>query len=165
MHTRQLQGEQRGVSPVIGVVLMVAITVILAATSATFFFGIQDEAFSDRTPTVAMAPAFGIESGSYELTVRHTGGDTVDPEALRFVVTGASCAGSGDPDGRHTSSDLDNTDADIAAGSRFTLSKTTLCATPSPGDLDLSAAELTVVWMGDEGASSTTLWRWRGPGA
>ncbi|MFB6141639.1 MAG: archaellin/type IV pilin N-terminal domain-containing protein [Halosimplex sp.] len=34
---------ERGVSPVIGIIPMVAITVLLAATAATFFLGFENE--------------------------------------------------------------------------------------------------------------------------
>ena len=42
-----LQGEERAVSPVIGVILMVAITVILAAVIGAFVLGIGDDVQSD----------------------------------------------------------------------------------------------------------------------
>lgn len=38
-----LSGDDRGVSPVIGVILMVAITVILAAVIGTFVLGLGDQ--------------------------------------------------------------------------------------------------------------------------
>jgi flagellin-like protein len=38
-----LSGEDRGVSPVIGVILMVAITVILAAVIGAFVLGLGDD--------------------------------------------------------------------------------------------------------------------------
>jgi len=44
-------GEDRGVSPVIGVILMVAITVILAAVIATFVIGLGDST-DDVQPNV-----------------------------------------------------------------------------------------------------------------
>jgi flagellin-like protein len=43
MSFEKLFGDDRGVSPVIGVILMVAITVILAAVIGTFVLGLGDQ--------------------------------------------------------------------------------------------------------------------------
>jgi flagellin-like protein len=48
--------EERSVSPVIGVVLMVAVTVVLAATAAAFVFG-----FGDRINTTAPQTSFSTK--------------------------------------------------------------------------------------------------------
>lgn len=154
----------RGVSEVLGVVLMVGITVLLAATSAAFFFGIQDGELGDGAPTVAFDEDYSQDEGSHVLRIRHAGGDPVAPGALRFVVADATCSAGDDPHPRYTTRGLGTTDSRISAGSRFVLSKAALCG-PGGGTLDLSAAEVTVVWMGDDGTTSMTLWRWRGPAA
>jgi flagellin-like protein len=65
--------DDRGVSPVIGVILMVAITVILAAVIAAFVLGLGGS--SNQAPQVTWDYEEN-SSGSY--TVVHTGGDSFE---------------------------------------------------------------------------------------
>jgi flagellin-like protein len=149
---------ERGVSEVLGVVLMVSITVLLAATAASMFLGFQGE-LGDSAPTMAVNHNFFIEDGSHALQVGHAGGDTIDPEEIRLVVNGAECGGD-ERGTRFTSTGLGVSVPEIAAGWRVELSEATLCHS---GDLDLSNANVAVVWISSDGSSSQTLWQWRGP--
>ena len=75
--------DDRAVSPVIGVILMVAITVILAAVIGTFVLGLGDQ--------VETAPqaSFNFDyDGSGEVTVRHRGGDSINPDNIEIRVNG-----------------------------------------------------------------------------
>lgn len=65
------KGDDRGVSPVIGVILMVAITVILAAVIATFVLGLGDS-LSNTAPQASFTC-----DGSSKVTM--TGGEPLDP--------------------------------------------------------------------------------------
>jgi flagellin-like protein len=94
MNVKGLFTDDSAVSPVIGVVLMVAITVLLAATAATFFIGIgQDN--SKSTPQVATSFDYSQNthsSGSYRidsLKISHNSGDTVKAKNLDIVVSDA----------------------------------------------------------------------------
>ncbi len=82
-----IRGEDgdRGVSPVIGVILMVAITVILAAVIASFVLGLGDQT-DETAPNVNFNGEFTNESGSpaFNLSVDTTGGDA---EADDFVLS------------------------------------------------------------------------------
>ena len=140
--------KDRGVSEVIGVVLMVSITVLLAATAASMFLGFQTE-LGDGAPTLAMSHDFDIEDGSHVLEVSHTGGDTVDPENARVNVRDAECVGTSLRSTRFTPRGLGSTDSQLAASSMLVLSRATI----------------SVVWVGPEGETSQTLWQWRGPRA
>jgi flagellin-like protein len=71
-----LFGDERGVSPVIGVILMVAITVILAAVIGTFVLGIGQN--QQTTPQASFD--FEYDSTSSTLTVTHAGGATFTDE-------------------------------------------------------------------------------------
>ena len=86
--TNPFKSENRAVSPVIGVILMVAITVILAAVIGTFVLGLGDS-LGDSQPT-AQISADITEFGDKEarLTLEHNGGDSIDSGALRVVVDG-----------------------------------------------------------------------------
>lgn len=76
MHLRHLFTDDRAVSPVIGVILMVAITVILAAVIGAFVLGLGNEV-SEAQPGVSLGLEF---PGASDDTVRitHRGGDTFD---------------------------------------------------------------------------------------
>jgi len=78
--------DDRGVSPVIGVILMVAITVILAAVIGTFVLGLGDSL--EQAPQAQL----DAELESSEIVVSHNGGD-----ALQFgdiAITLDSTAGA-----------------------------------------------------------------------
>ena len=86
--------DRRAVSPVISVVLMVAVVVVLAATTSVFVLGLG-ESVSDPSPTVAQssgefAPQDGFDGGIVNIT--HQAGDTVSTSALEIAVT-AECEG------------------------------------------------------------------------
>ena len=61
------------VSPVIGIILMVAITVILAAVIAAFVYGMNGN--SQNTPVVAIAILNNPDTPAADLKIVHKGGD------------------------------------------------------------------------------------------
>jgi flagellin-like protein len=91
----------RGVSPVISVILMVAIVVILGAVISVFVLGLGEEV-SDPGPTVT----FEAEERNSDIVVfTHRAGDTLDAENIR--VRGAASVNA--------------PDNEIAAGNRITV--------------------------------------------
>ncbi|WP_255195662.1 type IV pilin [Halorarius litoreus] len=74
------------VSPVIGVILMVAITVILAAVIGTFTLGLY-EGGNEAAPVVDFDTAYDSTSPG-TLTVTHTQGDAIEQSKIEWVVTG-----------------------------------------------------------------------------
>jgi archaeal flagellin N-terminal-like domain len=77
MELKTLLTEDRAVSPVIGVILMVAITVILAAVIGTFVLGLGQNVQS--TPNASFD--FDFNTTNTSVNVTHTGGDTITTEA------------------------------------------------------------------------------------
>ena len=77
-----LSADERGVSPLISVILLVAITVILAAVISVFALGITEDV-TDAAPVAE----FDIENVSSVdgVTIVHSGGDTIHGENLRFA--------------------------------------------------------------------------------
>lgn len=75
--------RDRGVSPVIGVILMVAITVILAAVIGTFVLGLGDN-LGNSAPSAQTSSEFA----SNDVTFTHQAGDTIGMENLYVVVNG-----------------------------------------------------------------------------
>ena len=72
MDLKKLFTDERAVSPVIGVILMVAITVILAAVIGAFVLGIGGE--TQETPQASITLD---NTSATEVEIRHGGGDTL----------------------------------------------------------------------------------------
>ncbi|WP_079990760.1 type IV pilin [Haloarcula sp. CBA1127] len=90
MAGRNLSRDPRGVSPVIGVVLMLSITVFLAAAVGGFVVTASSD-LNQRTPTVARStgdfvtgPSGGC--GVNTVSIRHAGGDPVPADELTIAV-------------------------------------------------------------------------------
>jgi flagellin-like protein len=95
MDVKQFLADEDAVSPVIGVILMVAITVILAAVIGTFVLGLggnvqsapQAQLSFEYTPA-----AGGFADGGADgdvVTIVHDGGDSLDSTAFSVSVTGS----------------------------------------------------------------------------
>jgi len=124
MDFKQLFDDDRAVSPVIGVILMVAITVILAAVIGTFVLGLGDQVQS-TTPQAS----FGFEAGTTNIqdagagdhvevktmTITHETGDTIDAANIEVSVDGAQAYSFTDNTTAGTFSD------DVSAGSSTTI--------------------------------------------
>ena len=84
--------DDRAVSPVIGVILMVAITVILAAVIGTFVLGLGDS-LGDSQPTAQLS--VDVDEDSTNVTISHDGGDGIDLDDVDIVArNGSSTVGS-----------------------------------------------------------------------
>ena len=81
------KGED-AVSPVIGVILMVAITVILAAVIGAFVFGMGPQ---ESAPTINFRASSDTAS---TLRLAVMGGDNVSCTTLSFTVDGAAVTGA-----------------------------------------------------------------------
>ena len=87
MNLKELFIEERAVSPVIGVILMVAITVILAAVVGSFVLGLGGE--TESTPQASLN--FQLTDSDANVSVEHRGGDS-------FNLTNVDIAGDLDDD-------------------------------------------------------------------
>ena len=167
MRVKQLFADDNAVSPVIGVILMVAITVILAAVIASFVLGLGNQAQQD-TPTTTIGFDYEeTEDGYGTLKVSHDGGDTVDAENL--YVRGSGFASQSDLGSEVDSSDLDFEDDggdwteasgpnSYSSGSQVTSGNRVIVAVSSDH-------EISVVWQAAEGDTSSTLNEHSGPDA
>lgn len=80
-------GEDRAVSPVIGVILMVAITVILAAVIGTFVLGLGDRV-SEASPNAQYNFAYNAVGNNEHVNITHDGGDGVESAQLSVQIDG-----------------------------------------------------------------------------
>jgi len=159
MQIKHLMQDDDAVSPVIGVILMVAITVILAAVIASFVLGLGDQA-QQTTPQASFSfdyenqsSATGASSTDYAgtsdglgdegvLTIAHDGGDTVDGARLTL-----NDGGENGPTADFATGSAPN---EMTAGSTVTV------------DVDAHDA-VDVIYTGESGDSSSTLASWTGP--
>ena len=112
MNFKELFTEDRAVSPVIGVILMVAITVILAAVIGAFVLGIG----GDQNATPSASISLDVDTGDTDtdgtVTIEHNSGQTLDLEELRLSIDGTFAE---DEDGNQEVSVLSEEDS-LSAG-------------------------------------------------
>ena len=142
--------ENRAVSPVIGVILMVAITVILAAVIGTFVLGLGDQV-QETAPNAQWSTDFDSEAhgnGTVEFT--HDGGDGITASTLSF---------GGDvvdrDDGWHSlgagNTSVENSDDRVTAGDYGIIELS---------DQNIDDRSVRLIWESQEGDRTSTLTTW-----
>jgi len=166
MDLKQLLNDDDAVSPVIGVILMVAITVILAAVIATFVLGLVDS-LSNTAPQASFSFEYTDNSGSGpaidELAITHDGGDSIPASSLSVRSSAAIGGGSSNT----TTGNYDTVlpfDGAIGLSGDVTAGTTATVSTDN-SDTDMSGLTIRVVYSADDGSNSATLGRWDGPNA
>ncbi|PSP97939.1 type IV pilin [Halobacteriales archaeon QS_4_70_19] len=190
MNFKQLFMDDDAVSPVIGVILMVAITVILAAVIGTFVLGLGDQV-SDTAPQASFTfdltdnPVDNTGGNPDTLTITHDGGDSITASQLSIVASGATAEDSDTSSTASVSSPNDwetlsaSSPAEVSAGTTLELSNgdfvgpsgSTLpldseaTSDGNPEDLNLNGATIRVTWESSNGGDTATLGKWTGPDA
>ncbi|RDZ63576.1 type IV pilin [Haloferax sp. Atlit-12N] len=140
MQLKHLFTEDRAVSPVIGVILMVAITVILAAVIGTFVLGLGDQV-SETSPQAS----FAFDYDGTELTITHESGEQINGDLVS--ITGDVNVSS--PNNKW--SDLGS--GTISAGESVVIQS-------SGNDAFTQGETVRVVWTSESGSTSSTLQKW-----
>jgi len=164
MKMRKLLADDEAVSPVIGVILMVAITVILAAVIASFVLGLGGQ--TTVTPTAEFQFDYGsYDNGSGYLVIEHAGGDSIPKSELFIRGTGLENPNSNNNgltgnSGKWTNSDIDGSTSGEISGESAIVSG-------DRGNISAVASdyEANVVWEAPEGDQSSTLAQDSGPDA
>ncbi|GAA0665425.1 type IV pilin N-terminal domain-containing protein [Natronoarchaeum mannanilyticum] len=130
MRLKQLFTDDEAVSPVIGVILMVAITVILAAVIGAFVLDIGGS--QEAAPQVSWDYSFN--SSNDNVTVSHNGGEDIDTSTLTVDAAGNSYSGN----------DF-NTTGTLSSG------QTLITAKHGSGD------EIQIIWAASSGDSSNVI--------
>ena len=81
MFKELFDSDDRGVSPVIGVILMVAITVILAAVIGAFVLELGSSVATEQPQA-----SFDFEFNGSNVTVTHQGGSEIDNSSISVVL-------------------------------------------------------------------------------
>ena len=128
--------DDRGVSPVIGVILMVALTVILATVLGTVVLDFAS-GVSEQPPQAA----FGYEFDTVDnnVTITHISGDRIDNSTLRVQIDGERALGDGDG----------GWSDEIAAGDSVTINGTDYGA--GSGDT------VRIIWQNPASSSANTI--------
>jgi flagellin-like protein len=165
MNLKNLITDDDAVSPVIGVILMVAITVILAAVIGTFVLGLGDQVQS-TSPQASFAFDFTDNTGSEDvLEMTHDGGDAITAGNLE-VTSGSSlsdAAGTGGTTG--TSLGWETLSSAVAADDVSAGSTATVYGDTDNTNADLADDTVRITWSSESGDSSATLGKWTGPDA
>jgi flagellin-like protein len=83
-YLKYFQRDQRGVSPVIGVILMVAVTVVMGAVIAGFAYGYLGT--TSKAPNVGLS-VIDDPTDNSSLLVKHNGGESISASAWKASVT------------------------------------------------------------------------------
>lgn len=137
--------NDRAVSPVVGVALMVAVVVMLAAVVAAAVTGMGSSL--EQAPQATIG--FDYDQSDSSLALQHEGGDTLDNSSLVVKVN--------DPNDFGDSPYEDAFDSDISTGDEV--------------ELDVGTGNFTgdetvrIVWSDGNSEESAVLGEWQGPDA
>lgn len=153
MTTPTTRSKGRGVSEVIGVILMVGITIVVAALVGGFVFGLDN----NPSPGPATTVTITYDDVTDKLTMQHETGDQIFPDELQIRGDCGGCNQTvdqawADYSNASASGSIDGKSA-VASGDTLTLT--------SVG----SAYDIYVVWQPEKGDVSTTLASAEGPDA
>lgn len=156
MKTHEFRRDERGVPPVVGVILLVAIAVILSSVVAVFALGIGDQ--SQTTPTASFT--FDYDQAASNLTITHGSGANI--VAADVYVRGTSGTG-GEALGHAWDSSNWNYSAGTANADR---GGNPAIASGDSLVVDVgSNYDVSVVWQSPDSETSATLGEDEGPDA
>jgi flagellin-like protein len=147
MQLKQLLNDDDAVSPVIGVILMVAITVILAAVIGTFVLGLGDQV-QTTTPNASFNFEYNDAGSSTQdsVTITHNGGDTLDGTLVTVQLV---------DDGGNT--DVDDTWNNLASDNEISAGDSYSAKADATGD---DVRSVKVIWEASSGQNSAVLGDW-----
>ncbi|MFY4816356.1 type IV pilin [Haloarcula sp. AONF1] len=166
---REHASEERAVSKVVGVVLMTAIVIALAATVATMLTGFAG-LLNEPAPQVAFEfeydddvenPKSVYDSNLPDNTeevvaVRHMGGDQFDPENVEIIISWTH-------EGSDNIGQWRDTWANAATGQTSTVRITGNMYAHVWGDATFENGSIQVVWNDPNKSRSVLLAEWNGP--
>jgi flagellin-like protein len=136
MDIKNIFTDEDAVSPVIGVILMVAITVILAAVIGTFVLGLGDQV-QNNAPQATFSFDYEGFGSTGDVTATHDGGDTFNNENTQSLVLSDTSESSGET--------AFSVGAGVSAGSSVTLTNV------DAGD------EVRIIWTSANGGNTATV--------
>ncbi|WP_435335460.1 type IV pilin [Haloarchaeobius sp. TZWWS8] len=126
MRLRALLTDDDALSPVIGVVLMVAVTIVLSAAVGAFVLDIGTEV-TQKSPSMVVEYNMSVDgAGTDSVELAHAGGDTVDAERLLVTVGGTTVYDSGSDETGGTNMALTTNEwtGDVTSGKTLVIEET-----------------------------------------
>lgn len=127
--------ETRAISPVIGVILLVAIGIVLSVVTGAVVFQLTEE----ENPSPNAAIVLDADPADDNLTLEHDGGEPLDSNETRIVLT---------VDGSQFELSPTNSSSELTAGGRVTFSFDGTTGSTggwtgydSPGDIDIQTGD------------------------
>jgi len=158
MDLKELFTDDDAVSPVIGVILMVAITVILAAVIGAFVLDLGGS--QEKAPQASWSFEYddggdgysgatedaGTDAAEDSITINHEGGEEIENSSLSFSIGGSDT-------GTLTGSGFSGTVSTWSAGSSLTYQED-----PDTTEDDINSGDtINVVWTSSSGDSSNII--------
>ena len=156
---KQMLQDEGAVSPVIGVILMVAVTVVLGAVIGAFVFGIGDK-LGEPAPNAQLN--FDYDADGNSLDIVHDGGDSITPDNTgSLAVSGSNIASDGSdltwaPSGSTASNNNNGYVLDSGVSLTSGDDIVTVASVDSGHTVDLQ-------WVSNGGDQSTTLGEFEAP--
>ena len=136
MNLKNLYSDDNAVSPVIGVILMVAITVILAAVIGTFVLGLGQN-IQTSAPTASITFDQSGAGNTADVTISHDGGDPLAKSSIDIT--------NGENNDVTNWAEVSNPDEEITGGESITI------------DDVGTGTTIKVVWTAEGGKTSSVL--------
>lgn len=167
MNLKRVFHDDDAVSPVIGVILMVAITVILAAVIATFVLGLGED-IGSNSPNTSFSfdyndvgsdtDSWGETTSDAVVNITHAGGPNIDAGQLTMSGSSVGNHASNSAPWGFSPSGTPYSDSEYNANDEISAGDTVDYAIQSDDRIQ-------VVWENEEGTKSATLQNYRGPDA
>ena len=136
MDMKKLFADDSAVSPVIGVILMVAITVILAAVIGSFVLNLGGS-LQQSAPQASFGFDYNTSASTNTVDVTHQSGDTINVERLNVTASGTDLSPATTP-----------WSGTVGAGDT---------ATYDAPNTNWNGETVRVVWTSENGENSATL--------
>jgi hypothetical protein len=141
-----------------GAILLMATVILLILTAAMFFGDIGFDSHQTEMPDPELDFDYTENpEASSSLQIRHVEGARINPAQLTVELSGASCTGSGDPNGQYSATGDFGLAKDNWLAPNMVLvidddNPGQLC---SSGDLRLEGSTVRMLWTDPEGSQQT----------
>jgi len=166
---------ERAISPVVGIALMIVIVVLLVGAVGTYLTGFSEE-LDDPAPRFSPSIKYNdtYRGNGQALTVSHQSGSVIPTDDIRIRVKDASIYDSTSPSADEPRAVYEGNVLEEQLGQNFSASETFVLnksvfrtdggsTLGSDEYLNLTEAEVRMVWTSADGSRTAIIFEWRGP--